>query len=158
MAQIRTFFLLIFLSCFLVGCQETSSSKKEKKIISITVDALGNTLEDIRFEPDTLVVPANSKIALTLINKSEPKAMFHNIVFCSYGKGQKVGFQGIQAGAKNDYVDPNSKDVIAYSKVIKPGEKTLLEFDTPPSNRYSFICSFPGHYSKMKGVLIVEEK
>ena len=48
-----------------------------------------------------------------------------------------------------------TKNIIVHSKLLGPGEKTVIEFDAPAQGTYKFICSFPGHYITMQGNLIV---
>ena len=40
--------------------------------------------------------------------------------------------------------------------MIGGGQSDTIEFDAPEPGTYDFICSFPGHYSVMKGKFIVE--
>ncbi len=54
---------------------------------------------------------------------------------------------------------PDMPEVIAKTSIIGGGNETKVSFD--PSNlkksaKYSFICSFPGHYAIMKGNVIVK--
>jgi azurin len=46
--------------------------------------------------------------------------------------------------------------IIAHTKIVGGGESDTIEFDAPAIGVYDFICSFPGHFSMMKGKFIVE--
>lgn len=52
---------------------------------------------------------------------------------------------------------PKSDKIIQASQMLKQGEAQTLRFHAPHApGRYPYICSFPGHYLVMKGVMIVE--
>jgi len=55
-----------------------------------------------------------------------------------------------------DYVPADSKEVIAYTKIIGGGESVTITFDTPEKGTYDFLCTFPGHFALMQGKFIVE--
>jgi azurin len=59
----------------------------------------------------------------------------------------------MKLGAENGFL-PDMPEVIAKTPIIAGGQETQLTMD--PSSlkkdkKYSFICSFPGHYAIMKG-------
>ena len=58
--------------------------------------------------------------------------------------------------AATDYIPNGGADVIAHTKLIGGGEKDVISFKAPEAGTYDYICSFPGHYAMMKGVLVVE--
>ena len=55
----------------------------------------------------------------------------------------------------NEYI-ADGDDAIAYTKLIGGGESDTIIFDAPLKGSYTYICSFPGHYGVMKGVLVVK--
>lgn len=127
----------------------------EKKVVEITVDATGETMTEIAFEPKTLTIPANSRVKLTLNNKSSAAGMLHNFVLVELGSGQEVATAGISAGKENSFV-PDDDRVIAYTEVSDIGETVTVEFDAPAKGSYHYVCTFPGHYPNMIGRLNVE--
>jgi azurin len=59
-------------------------------------------------------------------------------------------------GAARDYV-PVSSDVLWSAPVLDPGKSHEILFDAPTTpGQYPFICTFPGHWRMMQGILIVE--
>ena len=60
--------------------------------------------------------------------------------------------------AAHDYVPPGSKDVLAHSKLLGPGETDTVTFNAPfIAGDYLYLCSFPGHYSQgTKGTMTVK--
>ena len=43
------------------------------------------------------------------------------------------------------------------SKLIQPGVTDIIEFTAPAPGIYPYVCTFPGHWSKMYGALHVVE-
>ena len=88
---------------------------------------------------------------------SLPKtAMGHNWVLSKTADMPGVATDGIPTGPDASYVKAGDERVIAYTDLIGGGESTSVTFDVSKlaaGEDYSFFCSFPGHYSLMKGSL-----
>jgi azurin len=62
----------------------------------------------------------------------------------------------MKAGAGQNYVKPGDPRVIAASKVIGGGESATVTIPVAKlkaGEKYTYICTFPGHASIMKGTL-----
>jgi azurin len=82
--------------------------------------------------------------------------MGHNWVLAKTSDLQGVATGGMSAGLDKDYIKPDDARVIAHTKVIGAGETTSVTFAVSKlaaDGDYSFFCSFPGHWSIMKGTL-----
>ena len=80
----------------------------------------------------------------------------HNWVLTAKGRGDDVGQAGIKAGADKGWV-PDSPDVLAHTKLLNPGESETITFTAPKEKGdYPYVCTFPGHYTTMKGTLEVK--
>jgi len=58
-----------------------------------------------------------------------------------------------------DFIGPDVKNkVLAHTKLLGPGESDTISFAAPRKpGVYTYICSFPGHYTiGMKGTLTVQ--
>ncbi len=132
---------------------QQSSNSATKQIERVTLKAVGNTMAEMKYDLDEISVKRNSKVILTLINDSVDETMKHNVLIVKKGAGNKVGMAAISLKDKN-YI-PDMPEVIAASDLAKPGETVRLEFDAPAPGNYEFLCTFPGHHSKMKGILKV---
>ena len=63
----------------------------------------------------------------------------------------------MKLGAENGFL-PEMPEVIVKTAIIAGGGDTSVAFDPKKLNKdgkYTFICSFPGHYAIMKGVVEV---
>ena len=87
-------------------------------------------------------------------------AMGHNWVLLNKDTdalafGQKV----LASGGSSTNALPKSLlgEVVAYPQVLGPGESESVTFD-PPSEKgeYEYVCTFPGHFAMMRGVLEVK--
>ncbi|MGP0172279.1 azurin [Pseudomonas sp. NCHU5208] len=92
---------------------------------------------------------------------SLPKtAMGHNWVLSKTADMPGIASDGIGAGPAANYIKAGDERVIAHTDLIGGGESTSVTFDVSKlaaGEDYSFFCSFPGHYSIMKGsVKLVE--
>jgi len=115
----------------------------------------GNALQYAQKE---LRAKAGEGIALKFEN---PDIMPHNFVLVARGAEEKVGELSAKMVAEPDgyarhYV-PETADVLCYSRMLDPGQKTTVYFNAPKEpGRYTYLCSFPGHSQLMRGVLVVE--
>ena len=129
----------------------TSVTQAEPKIQELTIAARGNLMA---FDQGELRARAGGKIRLTFSNPKNA-SMNHNIFIVQAGNSQAVAEQCSAEGL----VEPNAealKSIIAHSETIGPGQKTTIEFETPPPGRYEYVCTVRGHSQTMRGWLIVE--
>lgn len=124
-------------------------------VVELKLKALGNTMADMAYDQAELKVKAGSTIKLTLINTSKDSSMQHNFVLIDKDAMQIVGDAGLKAGVDNQFV-PSIDEVYIATKLTMPGETTTITFAAPPAGEYKFICTYPGHYSKMNGKFVVE--
>ena len=95
-------------------------------------------------------------ITLTHTGKLPAAAMGHNWVLLKSADVTAVATAGMSAGLANNYLPPNDGRVIAFTKIVGGGESATVTFPTArlvKGGDYSYICTFPGHYVIMKGVL-----
>jgi glucose/arabinose dehydrogenase len=111
------------------------------------------------FAPRELRVIAGTKVRLIFEN---PDLMVHNLVLLARGAEEEVGALADKLAADPDgmakgYV-PDSPDVLHATPLVEPKGKAELIFDAPlEPGDYPYICTVPGHWRVMQGVLIVEE-
>ena len=112
----------------------------------------------MQFNKKEIVVPKSCKsftVELKHAGKLPKQAMGHNWVLSKTADAANVAKDGIPAGLDKQYVKPGDTRVIAFSKVLGPGESDAVTVDVSKlsaSESYTFFCSFPGHSGVMKGV------
>ena len=87
--------------------------------------------------------------------------MQHNVVI--FKRGNITTYEKELFGSLNEpnaqlrgFV-PDSPNVLLASRLLNSKESTVLAFDAPTEpGDYPFVCSFPGHWLTMRGVLKVE--
>lgn len=121
--------------------------------VALEIESVGDT---IAYNKKAFVVPAGKKVTLTLKNNATTEAMKHNWILVKKGKVDDVGIAGLQAGEAKNYI-PDSPDIIAHTDLAGPGKTVTVTFDAPPAGEYEFLCSFPGHYTIMRGTLFVTQ-
>ncbi len=107
------------------------------------------------FDPNVVYAKNNTIITINLINQGIDTMMIHNMVIVQKGKADEIGVKALRAGEEKQYV-PDHPAVVAASELLQPSDSLQFSFDAPPVGTYPFICTFPGHYLKMRGRLVVE--
>jgi azurin len=122
-----------------------------------TVDIAGT--DQMQFDKKEIVIaPDCTEVQINLkhTGKLPAQAMGHNWVLTKTADVAPVASDGLGAGLANDHVKKGDTRVIAYTKIIGGGQTTSVKFPTSKLKKgeaYTFFCSFPGHWSIMKGPL-----
>lgn len=170
MKTIKYVLVSIFSCVVLIGCGGKEEKKKEgfsyEKKTTETKKADTNNANDVvitsndlmKYNKSEIKVKAGGKVKITLkhVGKLDKKVMGHNFVLLKKGVDLATFGNKAVSFADSEYIPDGGKDVIAHTKIIGAGETAVVEFDTPEPGEYDFLCSFPGHYSMMKGKFIVE--
>lgn len=145
-------FLLAFF-CFFISA--IAQKEEDREIIISGNDAMQFDIKKFEARP-------GESLRLTLKNVgSMPKiAMGHNLVLLKKGVdavafGQKVLASG--GSATNALPKSLLGEVISHTQVLGPGESETITFNAPQSKGdYQYVCTFPGHFAMMRGVMEVK--
>ena len=135
----------------LVGCGPT-------KPMEVTIEVTGN--DQMKFSVERIEVPAPAKVTIRFRNVGEmPKvAMGHNFVLLKQGvNALEFASECLSAGAvaENEFLpEPLRSKALAWTKVLGPGEKATFVAELSEAGTYPYVCTFPGHFAQMKGVLV----
>lgn len=144
---------------------DRSSSKKQVKVtVSGNVDEHAKkikiqTILGLKYNIKEIRVKAGESVALELKNMD---AMPHNLVIVKPGKAKEVGeaafgMMNDPNALKKSYVPDDKSNVIAYTSVVDPKLLHISYFIAPKEKgEYPYICTFPGHWQVMQGIMIVE--
>ena len=133
---------------------EAPATNQDAEAANVTLEAT----DQMTFSLKEIKVKGGQKVKVTIKHTGTmaKDVMGHNFVLLKPGVDLAAFSQkAIKAKATN-YVPDGDPDVIAHTKIVGGGESDTVEFDAPAPGTYEFICSFPGHYSMMKGTFIVE--
>ncbi len=120
--------------------------------------ALSVITGEMKFNLDTISARPGQRIEITFDNSDD---MQHNVVF--FQRGDMAVHEAELFGSMNDanaqargFV-PDTPSVLFASPLLNARESVVLAFDAPTvPGDYPFVCSFPGHWMTMRGVLRVE--
>jgi azurin len=116
------------------------------------MSTVGNTM---LYDKKTLSVPTGALVHLTLKNNATMKTLPHNWLLLQPGTEAKVAAEGLAKAPDAGYVFDGQPNVIAHTGLALPGESTEVTFTAPAPGTYPYICTVPGHYMMMKGVMTV---
>ncbi|MFK7736967.1 MAG: plastocyanin/azurin family copper-binding protein [Pirellulaceae bacterium] len=115
--------------------------------------------EEMRYDIPFFAVEAGRPVQVVLVNED---LMPHNLVICKPGTLKEVAEEGLAIGPKNgldgkQYV-PKSDDVLFATQMIGSLETEQLTFTAPSEpGEYPYVCTFPRHWMRMYGVMVVVE-
>jgi azurin len=93
---------------------------------------------------------------------TNPDVVPHNWALLQPGALEKVGdLANRLIGAPDAYLKqyvPDTDAVICYTDIVDPGSEFAIYFAAPSQpGKYPYLCTFPGHWMVMNGVLEVTE-
>lgn len=121
-----------------------------------------DSTDAMQFVTKSITVPASCKnfvVTLNHVGKLPATVMGHNFVLGKTADAAGIASDGIKAGAAAEYVKPKDPRVIAASKIIGGGGSTTVTIPVgklKAGESYTYICSFPGHSSIMRGTLTLK--
>ncbi|MDB6139019.1 MAG: putative heme-binding protein [Verrucomicrobiaceae bacterium] len=101
---------------------------------------------------------AGERLSVTFSN---PDVVPHNWALIRPGTLARVGDLANKliadpGGLARHYV-PDSADVLVYADMTSPGGAFTVHFNAPAEpGKYPYLCTFPGHWMVMNGVLVVD--
>lgn len=129
------------------------------------VSASGNAVrisvipDMMQYDKKLITVKAGEKVTLFFDN---PDGMPHNLLIIKPGTLGKVGNAADNMlrdpKAAEKYYIPEIPEVLYSTKLLHTGESTTLEFTAPSTpGDYPYVCTFPGHWRGMNGIIRVRK-
>jgi uncharacterized cupredoxin-like copper-binding protein len=136
-------------------------SKKERAFDrqkNLTTIKIGTIPERLLFTKNKFSVKVGQPVRLIFSN---PDATDHNLLLLAKDTSvQEIGEAANEMArdpeaAKKHYI-PDDKRIIHATRMLKKGQSQTLRFTAPkiPGN-YPYVCTFPGHWAIMRGVMEV---
>lgn len=131
--------------------------RRDLRALGVQVVRIQTLPEKLSFDVRWFAVEAGKPIQIALVNVD---AMPHNLVVGRPGSLEEIGTKG---GALPMPTDPSVKPfvpalplVITATNLLKEGDTERLSFTAPKvPGEYVFVCTFPGHWLRMYGVMLV---
>jgi putative heme-binding domain-containing protein len=136
---------------------QAASIRERLKNLDVRVIAIGTVVERMNYDKEKIAVAAGKPVEFRFSNLDN---MPHNLVFVKPGSLEAVGLAAERTAQDADARDrqfvPVSESVLLASKLLGPGESQSLVFDVPSEpGMYPYVCTYPGHWRRMYGVLVV---
>ena len=132
--------------------------KIDQEIVISTMEA------QMKYDVRSFSVKPNSKVKLVFKN---PDSLPHNLILCTPGKkkGGDGGQEVIDAvlklgdkGVEQNWEPTGHPRILASSGMVQPKKETTIYFRAPKKEGdYPYICTFPGHFQLMNGVMGVSK-
>ncbi|MCB1275912.1 plastocyanin/azurin family copper-binding protein [Prosthecobacter sp.] len=139
-----------------------SAQAQDADVAVIELKPSTNPSAPLAYETTELSVKAGQKVKLTLNNTGGVLPQPHNFLLLKPGKLDAVGalanamLADPQGMAKSYIPEAAKPDIIANTKLVQPNQSETIEFTAPAdAGDYPYICTFPGHWMLMRGVMHV---
>lgn len=135
------------------GSNDLSASLDADKVI--VLKTIPNKME---YDLKTLEVEAGQTVAIIFENND---FMQHNLLIVKPATMETVGAAADKMasdpkGAEKNYI-PDVPEVLHSTRLVNPNEKVILTFTAPNEpGDYPYLCTFPGHWRIMNGMLKVK--
>lgn len=127
--------------------------------VSVRVILLHAVEEEMRYDIPWFAVQAGRDIQVVLKNED---LMAHNLVITKPEALQEVAnlaaADGPKIGPSGKQYVPDSDKVLFATEMIQAEKKGKITFTAPTiPGEYPYVCTFPGHWMRMYGVMVVVE-
>lgn len=140
-----------------------SPSVADDKAAAVEIKLTADKIQFI-YDITEFTVKAGQKVKLTLVNPAESVTRQpHNIIIVKPGKKDVVGMAANAGLTDPDFLTkkqcvPESDDILFHSKLVQPGAEETIEFTAPAeAGDYPYLCTYPGHWALMNGVMKVTD-
>ncbi len=145
------------LAIALLSAALLQSASAEDAKIEIT----GN--DQMQYSTKAFEVTEGQKVVLTFkhIGQLPVIAMGHNVVILQAGTAVPAFATKCAPAKDTGYIpqdEESKKQMVAHTKMLGGGESDEITFTAPAAGDYPFICTFPGHFAIMQGVMTVKAK
>ncbi|SVE13441.1 uncharacterized protein METZ01_LOCUS466295, partial [marine metagenome] len=128
--------------------------KIDQEIVISTMEA------QMKYDVRSFSVKPNAKVKLVFKN---PDTLPHNLIICTPGKkkGGDRGQEVIDAvlklgdkGVEQNWEPKGHPRILVTSGMVQPKKETTMYFKAPKQEGdYPYICTFPGHFQLMNGMM-----
>ncbi|MEZ6062812.1 MAG: plastocyanin/azurin family copper-binding protein [Planctomycetaceae bacterium] len=131
--------------------------RERLRAVTVRVVRIQTVEEEMRYDTTVFAVEAGRPVQIVLFNED---LMPHNFVITRPDTMKDVALAGAALGTNPGlngqlYV-PDTPDVMYAMKMVNAGQHESLTFTAPDEpGEYPYVCTFPRHWMRMYGVMIV---
>ena len=132
--------------------------KEEMNDPNVQIVKIKSLREMMQYDLKSFTVSAGKTVEIVFEN---PDAMQHNLVIGKPKSLEKIGKAADKMitdpnGATNNYV-PEMPEILFATALVNPDQTVRLRFTAPlKPGDYPYICTFPGHWRLMNGIMTVK--
>jgi azurin len=128
---------------------------------AVKVEITGN--DQMQYNIKAFEVTEGQKVTLSLkhVGQLPEVAMGHNVVILKPGTALPDFATKCATARETEYIPADEETkalIIAHTKMLGGGESDEITFTAPAAGDYPFLCTFPGHFALMQGVMTVKAK
>lgn len=115
--------------------------------------------DQLQYNTNAITMKAGETIVIEMenIGRMPRQAMAHNFVLLKpMPEGEVAAFGMAGASKPPEHLPDDLSAVLFHTRMLGPGEKEEIKVTIQEPGAYPYLCTFPGHFALMKGVLTVE--
>lgn len=125
--------------------------------LDVRVIAVTTVPERMIYDKERIIVEAGRQVELRFSNADK---MPHNLVLVQPGALEEVGLLAEATAQTPDVMQrqyvPKSDKILFASNLLQPEDSQALSFEAPKApGVYPYVCTYPGHWRRMYGALVV---
>ncbi len=141
----------------LVSKDKSDEYRKRLSAVTVRVVLLHTVEEEMRYDIPWFAVEAGQDVQVILKNED---LMAHNLVITKPDSLQEVASlaaaEGPKIGPSGKQYVPESEKILFSTEMIQAEKKGTITFAAPSEpGEYPYVCTFPGHWMRMYGVMVV---
>ncbi len=142
-----------------VAANEAREFRQRLSEVTVRVVRIKTVEEEMRYDTPYFAVEAGKSVQIVLENHD---LMPHNLVITTPGSLKEVAQLGLAAGPEGGWKGlayvPESDKVLHATEMVAAEKQTRLTFTAPTQpGEYPYVCTFPQHWYRMYGVMVVTE-
>ncbi len=136
---------------------QAAAIRKSLSALGVQVIVLKAPVEQMIFDQKWFAVEAGKPVQIIFQNTD---VMPHNFVLVTPGSLEEIGTAAESMAPSADptlkQFVPDSPKVLAAMQLVQLGETGRLSFTAPTEpGEYPYVCTYPGHWRRMYGVMVV---
>lgn len=138
---------------------DTRADETSEAIVADKEITIKAVIGEMKYDVTQFTATAGQTLKIVFDN---PDHMQHNLLIIKPGTLEKVGAaaddQARQANAAEQQYIPNSSDILFSTPLVDPEQRYDLIIKVPDTpGDYPYVCTFPGHWRIMHGVMTVKK-
>ena len=133
--------------------EQAKAYRKRLARVTVRIVKINTIVDEMRYDVPYFAVEAGSRVQIVFNNDD---FMAHNVVITRTGKLKEIAELGGRAGPQASYLPSDRSDILQATKMVDANKQAKMTFKAPQEvGEYPYVCTFPQHWSRMYGVMVV---